>query len=334
MKEHPAKRRMIMSKTPLRITFVGGGTDLSQYYSSYGTGCVISAAINKYIYVLVHKAFDNKTRVRYSKTEIVDNIEDIEHPTVREALKLLEITDGIDINVVADITDGGTGLGSSSAFLVGLLNALHAWKGEYIGATRLAEEAVLIERGILKEPGGKQDQYIAALGGIQFLEFNKDETVVNTPIIMYEESRRRLEESLLFMYTGKQRKSTEILKKQSADISAHIASYNKMASLASEMFTSLIDNRWIDTGKYLHENWLLKRTLSEGISNEWIDSIYDRAMDSGALGGKLIGAGAGGFMLFFAPSDKHEEIIRALPELKQEPFEFEALGSRIIYIGD
>ena len=334
MNEQPVKRRMIMSKTPLRITFVGGGTDLSQYYSSYGTGCVISAAINKYIYVLVHKTFDNKTRVRYSKTEIVDRIEDIEHPTVREALKLLDVTDGIDINIVADITDKGTGLGSSSAFLVGLLNALHAWKGEYIGSARLAEEAVLIERGILKEHGGKQDQYIAALGGIQFLEFNKDETVTNTPIIMQEGSRRKLRESLLFMYTGRHRSSTEILKKQSADISAHVGSYKKMASLAREMFTSLTENRWDETGKYLHENWLLKRSLSESISNEWIDSSYDSAMSAGALGGKLIGAGAGGFMLFFAPPDKHENIIKALPELKQEPFEFEALGSRIIYIGD
>ena len=328
------KRRMIISRTPLRITFVGGGTDLPEYYRSHGPGAVISAAINKYIYVNVHKRFDSSIRVGYSKTEIVDDPERIEHPTVREALKLLDIKGGVEITTMGDIPAGGTGMGSSSSFLVGLLNALHAWKGEYATPTELAEEAVKIERGILKEPGGKQDQYIAAFGGMQFMEFHKDESVIHTPIIMSEESREGLLKHLHLFYTGIQRRSAQIHAIQTTEIEKHVGDYRRMVDLSYGMFSDLTKNNWQSTGKYLHENWLIKKTLSKGISNDSVDNYYDRALRAGAEGGKLIGAGAGGFMLFFRSPDSAGEMVSALPELREEPFEFSFQGSKIVYVGD
>ncbi len=326
------KRVMIMSRTPLRITFVGGGTDV-QYYKQHGPGAVISAAVNKYIYVLVHKRFDDLIRVGYSRTENVKDVDELMHPTVRESLRFLGIDGGIEITSMADIPAGGTGMGSSSTFLVGLLNALHAWKGEYAIPTQLAEEAVKIERNILKEPGGKQDQYMAALGGMQLMEFNRDETVVTTPVIMKEESRAQLHEHLLLVYTGRQRSSGGILARQSDEMEMHLEAYDKMRGLAYRMFKSLVENRWEDTGKCLHENWMLKRTLSSSISDPDIDNYYKTAIDNGAEGGKVIGAGGGGFLLFYADKGKHDTIVKALG-LRQEPFEFEMLGSRIIYVGD
>ena len=334
MKDCMEKRRMIMSRTPLRITFVGGGTDLPEFYREYGPGAVVSAAINKYVYVTVHKRFDDMIRVGYSVTENVHSPDELKHPTVREALKLLKLDCGIEITSMADIPAGGTGMGSSSSFLVGLLNALHAWKGEYATQKQLAEEAVEIERNILKEPGGKQDQYIAAFGGIQYMEFNKDETVVNTPVIMNEKSREELRKNLLLMYTGSQRSSTEIHIKQTNEVEMHLDEYGKMYVLARELFEKLTNNQWKDTGNLMHQNWLLKKNLSNNISNTEIDSWYRKAMDSGALGGKLIGAGGSGFLMFFAPREKHMDIEKSLSKLRIEPFDFEALGSRIIYVGD
>ncbi len=325
---------MIISRTPLRVTFTGGGTDLPAYYKNYGPGACVAAAINKYIYVNVHKRFDKGIRVGYSKTEIVDDVDQIQHPTVRESLRLLKLDSGIEITTMGDIPAGGTGMGSSSCFLVGLLNALHAWKGEYATDIELAEEAVRIERDILKEHGGKQDQYISALGGLQFMEFRRDGKVVTKPIIMSEESRERLRDHLLLFYTGMQRSSAAIHSKQVEQVDKHVEQYREMAKLAKRMFVDLTRNKWNNTGKYLHENWILKKTLSENISNPDIDKYYSRALSAGAEGGKLLGAGGGGFLLFFAPPDRHNAIIKALPELRYEPFDFSYAGSRIIYVGD
>ncbi len=327
-------QRMIMTKTPLRITFVGGGTDLPGYYKNYGGGAVVSAAINKYIHIVVNKKFDNRIRVSYSRTEIVDSVDKIQHPTVREALKLLKIDGGIEIVSISDIPSGGTGLGSSSTFLVGLLNALHAWKGEFVSPKELAEEAVRIERGILKEPGGKQDQYIAAYGGIKLMEFNEDESVVLKPVIAKESDYMLLKNHLMLLYTGLQRSSAQIHSKQADAIQKHVSEYNKMRDLSYALFDSICNGRWARTGKFLDQNWKLKRTLSEGISDSKIDAMYNKALATGALGGKLIGAGGGGFLLMFAPPAKHAAIKRALPQLKEEPFGFEVLGSRIVYVGE
>ncbi|MHB1830553.1 MAG: GHMP family kinase ATP-binding protein [Candidatus Micrarchaeaceae archaeon] len=328
------RRRMIISRTPMRITFVGGGTDLPEYYKRYGPGAVISAAVNKYVYINVNKRFDNSIRVGYAKTEIVDKPEDIQHPTVRESLKLLGIDGGIEITTMADIPAGGTGMGSSSSFLVGLLNALHAWKGEYAGPTELAEEAVKIERRILKEPGGKQDQYMASFGGLQFMEFERDESVRITPIIMSEESREKLHSSLLLVYTGVQRSSASIHTKQTAQVEMHLDAYKKMVDIARGMFNDLTKNNWEASGRHLKENWDLKRTLSDNITDAGIDKYCNAAIASGAVGCKVIGAGGGGFMLFFANPDKHQAIINSLSGLRIEPFEFTYTGSRIVYVGD
>lgn len=328
------KDRMFISKTPLRITFVGGGSDIKEYYSKYGRGSVLSAAINKFIYIVVNKKFDSKIRVSYSKTEIVDSVNKIEHPSVREALKLLEIEGGIEIVSISDIPSGGTGLGSSSTFLVGLLNALHAWKGEFVSPKELAEEAVKIEREILREPGGKQDQYMAAYGGIQQLEFYADEKVGVRPVISSTETIRNFERSLLLLYTGIQRSSTDIHKVQMQRVEKTSVNYEKMVQMADEAFACLNNGNYESIGRMIHENWILKKSLSEGVSNGNIDVWYEKALKKGALGGKIIGAGGGGFMLFMADPSKHNEIMQSLPELTRQEFSFESEGSRIIYVGD
>ncbi|MCL6090042.1 MAG: kinase [Candidatus Thermoplasmatota archaeon] len=325
---------MIMSRTPLRITFVGGGTDIPSYYREHGPGAVVSASINKYIYVAVNKKFDSKIRVSYSVTEIVDTVDEIKHPTVREALKLLDIDGGVEIVSISDIPSRGTGLGSSSTFLVGLLNALHAYKGEHASSLQLAEEAVKIEREILGEPGGKQDQYMAAYGGIQFMEFHQDERVSLKPVIMNEEMRGKLQSNLLLMYTGRERSSTEIHKVQANSVANKLESYHLMKGMAFEMFDAMCTGDGDEIGNLLHKNWEQKRQLADGITDKNIDSWYEKALSNGATGGKMIGAGGGGFLLLFANPDKQENIIRALPELKQETFNIEYGGSRIIFVGD
>ena len=324
---------MFISKTPLRITFVGGGTDIRDYYSKYGRGSVFSAAIDKYIYIVVNKKFDNKIRVSYSKTEIVNDVSEIEHPSVREALKLLGIDGGLEIVSISDIPSGGTGLGSSSTFLVGLLNALHAWSGDFVSPMELAEEAVKIERHILREPGGKQDQYMAACGGIKQLEFYPDEKVTVKSIISSSETLEKLERSILLLYTGIQRSSTEIHRNQSRKIVEKEENYRRMAELADDAFSTLNSGDYRSIGKLVHENWTLKRELSEGVSNSFIDAAYEKAMASGAVGGKIIGAGGGGFMLFIADENRHQDIMNALPTMKRQPFHFDPEGSRIIYVG-
>ena len=325
---------MIMSRTPLRITFVGGGTDIPAYDQNHGFGAVVSASINKYIYVAVNKKFDSKIRLSYSVTEIVDTVDEIRHPSVREALKLLNIDGGVEIVSISDIPSRGTGLGSSSTFLVGLLNALHAYKGEQASPKQLAEEAVRIERITLNEPGGKQDQYMAAYGGIQLMEFFDDERVSLKPVIMNEEARSTLHKHLLMLYTGRERSSAEIHKTQSLGVDSKIESYHRMKKLAYETFDSMCAGRITKLGELMHQNWLEKKSLAEGISDNWIDKCYDTAISSGAIGGKMIGAGGGGFLLLVAPQEKHGEIISMLPELRAETFHIEYEGSRIIFVGD
>ncbi len=325
---------MIMSRTPLRITFVGGGTDIPSYYRGYGPGAVVSASINKYIYVAVNKKFDSKIRVSYSVTEMVDSVDEIKHPTVREAMKLLDIDGGVEIVSISDIPSKGTGLGSSSTFLVGLLNALHAYKGEHASSLQLAEEAVKIEREILGEPGGKQDQYMAAYGGIQFMEFHQDERVSVKPVIMSEEIRSSLQSNLLLLYTGRERSSTDIHRVQASSVADKLESYHQMKGMAFEMFDAMSNGSSNEIGRLLHRNWEQKRQLANGITDSNIDRWYETAISKGAVGGKMIGAGGGGFLLLYASPERHQEIADALPELKPEPFGIEYDGSRIIFVGD
>lgn len=324
---------MIISRTPLRITFVGGGTDIREFYSVDSPGAVLSASINKYIYITVNKKFDNQIRVSYSTTEIVDKVDKIKHPSIREALKFLDIDGGIEIVSISDIPSLGTGMGSSSTFLVGLLHALHAYKGEYVSSEEMAQEAVKIEREILHEPGGKQDQYMAAYGGIQLMQFYQDETVSVKPLVTTEEIRESLENNLLLLYTGIQRSSTDIHRKQSNGVNVKIDDYRRMRQIALQLFDELSRGKTERMGTMLHENWMLKKQLSDGISNDSIDELYNLALRNGATGGKLIGAGGGGFLLFYAPHETHENIVKALG-LRKQDFKFDYQGSRIIFVGE
>ena len=232
------ERRVVITRTPFRLSFAGGGTDIPDYYKMYGTGAVVSGAMNKYIYITISENFyENSIVVRYTKTENdVTNVNEIEHPSIRESLKMLGVTKGVQITSIGDVPSRGTGLGSSSSFAVGLLNALHVYRGENTSPKRLAEEAIRVERDILKEAGGKQDQYIAAFGGLQLMEFKKDDTVDVRGVKISKRDLSNLEKHLLLMYTGKERSSSAIHVKQTSEIGSHVDSYRKMVELAHKQF--------------------------------------------------------------------------------------------------
>lgn len=325
---------MIISKTPLRISFVGGGSDIESFYSKLG-GAVVSTTIDKYVYVTVNKKFDNHIRVSYSQTEEVSQVDKIEHKLVRETLKFHKIKGGVEITSIADIPSRGTGMGSSSSFGVGLLHCLYAYKSKYVSAEKLAEESSYIEIKKCKEPIGKQDHYNAAFGGFNFIQFNTDGRVRVEPLIFQKKTRDILKESLLLFYTGITRSASAILKKQVNNVSISLEKrkmIEKMVKLTYKLKADLQKNRLDTFGEILHQNWLLKKGLTEDISNALIDKWYDRALENGAIGGKLLGAGGGGFLLFFAPKQKHHKIIAALKELRLIPFDFDTEGSKIIFV--
>ncbi|MGC8479393.1 MAG: kinase [Candidatus Micrarchaeia archaeon] len=328
-----SERYIITTKTPFRITFSGGGTDLPYYFRTYGTGVSVSATINSYVYITISKHFyEDELRISYSTTEnAIKNIEEIKHPTIREAMKLLKMKTGIQLVSITEIPSQGTGLGSSSSFLVGVLNALHAWKGEVPTPKQLAEEAINIERNILKEPGGFQDQYAAAYGGINTMEFFSDDTVAIKRIPLSRNARKELESNLILFYTGSERSSLKIHKQQAVQISNKIDSYKKMSKIAYETGDALSKLDFKKLGSLLDENWKLKQTLSTGITTDFINAYYNKAINAGALGGKLIGAGGSGFLLFIVPNDKREEVKKAV-NLKEHNFEIEPQGSRVIYV--
>lgn len=325
---------MIISRTPLRISFVGGGSDIESFYR-HQAGAVVSTTINKYIYIAVNHQFDGRIILNYSKTEIVRKVEDIENNLIREALRTTKIQDGIHITSIADVPSEGTGIGSSSSYIVGLLNALYAYKGKYVSAESLAQKACKIEIDILRKPIGKQDQYAAAYGGFNHIQFNPDGTVFVNPIICLSATKRKLERKLLLLYTGLMRSADSILTKQTKNMINKIQKrkiMSKMVELAKKMYRELSGNNLDLFGKLLHENWMLKREMADGITNSQIDKWYKIARENGAIGGKILGAGGGGFLLFYASEDKHERIIHALPELLPLKFRFEPQGSKIIFI--
>lgn len=321
---------MIISKTPFRISFAGGGTDIADYYKT-GKGCVVSTAINKYMFISVHQPFDQRIRLKYSKTELVDKVEQIEHPIIRECLKATGINGGIEITSVSDIP-AQAGLGSSSSFTVGLLHALHAFKGEYATAEQLAAEACDIEIKRLGEPIGKQDQYIAAYGGMQYIQFNADESVYVDPIVCSPDMRSKFHQRLMMFHCSGVRSARDILGGQKKNITSKLKEWDKMAELAQAMRKVLIEGNDINqAGNILHESWMLKRNMADKITNDSIDDWYETARKAGALGGKLLGAGGGGFLLFFVDPSKQPAVKEALKELRLIPFEFEPQGSKIIY---
>lgn len=325
---------MIISRTPLRISFVGGGSDIASFYN-HEPGAVVTTAINRYIYIAVNKQFDGRIIVNYSKTEIVRRVSDIENNLVREALKLTGMKGGIHITSIADIPSEGTGMGSSSSYVVGLLNALYAFQGKHVNAEKLAREACKIEINILKKPIGKQDQYIASYGGLQHMQFNSDDSVYVDPIICKAEIKKVLEKRLLLFYTGITRSADIILAKQTRNMArkkTKRAIMNEMVSLAKQMRNALNKNKLDTFGEMLHENWILKTQMADSVTNNKINTWYTIARKNGAIGGKLLGAGGGGFLLFYAPEEKHAKIIQALSMLTYQDFTFEPQGTKIIFI--
>ena len=316
------------------MSFVGGGSDLAVFYRKFG-GAVVSTAINQFVYITVNKKFDEKIRVSYSKTEEARTVDRIKHPLVRETMKLLKIDGGMEITSVADIPGKGSGLGSSSSFTVGLLHALHAYAERYAGAEQLAQEACEIEIGRCGEPIGKQDQYAAAYGGLNFIQFHEDDSVSVEPILCKRETLRTIQDHILVFYTGITRSASDVLKHQQSAVASEKkkqAVMRKMVALAEQMKSELQRNRAGAFGEIIHEGWLLKKSLTSGISTDAIDGWYAKARKAGAVGGKLLGAGAGGFLMFYAPPEKHEAITQSLGKLRRMDFKFEPQGSRILFV--
>ena len=323
---------MIVSKTPFRMSFVGGGSDLPAYYN-YDEGAVLSTTIDKYMYIIVNSKFDGNIRLSYSITEDVDNVDKIKHPIVRNTLKMLEIPGGIEIASMADIPSKGSGLGSSSSYTVGLLNALYVYKKNYINREDLGKLACHVEIDLCKEPIGKQDQYIAAFGGLNLIRFYSDESVSVEPVICKPEIVDKLEESILIFYTGRTRSASTLLREQSKsmDNSVKRTLIKEMVKLAFDL-KYILENEDLDSvGELLDKNWRLKSQLVSGISDIQIDDWYQRGIKAGAKGGKLLGAGYGGFLMFFVPLEKQANVIKALSDLKTIPFSFDNSGSEIAF---
>jgi D-glycero-alpha-D-manno-heptose-7-phosphate kinase len=325
---------MIISRAPLRMSFVGGGSDLPSFYREHG-GAVVSTALDKYVYVTINKKFDEHIRVSYSRTEEVDCVDQIQHPIVREGMRLLGVSGGVEITSVADIPAKGTGLGSSSSFAVGLLHALYAYLGKFVSADTLARQSCELEIDILKEPIGKQDQYAAAYGGLSFIQFNADDSVFVSPIICARDTNERFQRNLVCFYTGTTRRASNILRAQDEEVRMSRSKQEvlrRMVALARDFKRELESNSLSLLGEILHENWVSKKSLAEGVSNSAIDDWYERARAAGATGGKLLGAGSGGFLLFYASEERHPALLRALSDLRRVEFRFEPRGSSIIFV--
>tara|TARA_A100001011_G_scaffold398413_2_gene502774 strand:+ start:3097 stop:4074 length:978 start_codon:yes stop_codon:yes gene_type:complete len=321
---------MIGTRTPFRVSFIGGGSDLKEFYSR-APGCVLSTSIDKYMYIFIHPFFDEKIQIKYSKTELVENIKDIKHPIVREILSEFNIQ-GVDINSIADIP-AGTGLGSSSSYTVGLLHALQAYRGKIVSPKTLAEKACYIEIDVLNEPIGKQDQFAAAYGGLNIIRFLKDGGVKIEPIKMEEDAYKQFQKCLMMFYTGSSRSASEVLIDQKKNIIGDEDKFNTqlmMTQMVEESKECLVKSNLDEFGEKLDLNWNLKRTLSKNISNSVFDDIYNLAKNNGAIGGKILGAGGGGFFLFYCPREKQNMLRNALKKLKEIPFAFEQKGSKII----
>ncbi|MBW8846944.1 MAG: GHMP kinase [Burkholderiales bacterium] len=323
---------MILSKTPLRMSYVGGGSDLPAFYREE-VGAVLSTSIDKYMYIAVNRKFDGSIRLSYTKTEEVGTREQIEHPLVREALAVVGIEGGIEIASMADIPSRGSGLGSSSTYTVGLLNALYAYKNRFASKEMLARQACHIEIERCGEPIGKQDQYAAAYGGLNLIRFHPDESVSVDPVICQPSLLRQLEASTLVFFTGRTRSASAVLAKQSSALRSQDRRIlmRRMVELAFELKREIEAGSLDHFGSILDENWQLKRQMSEGITDPQIDEWYRIGLANGALGGKLLGAGNGGFMMFFAPPQCRDRITAALPGLQPVRFLLDRGGAQIVF---
>jgi len=329
---------MVITKTPLRISFFGGGTDYPEWVKRHG-GAVLSTSINKYSYLYVQRLspfFPYKTKVVWSRIEEVNDVNEIAHPSVRETLRFMNFNSGVSIHYNGDVP-ARSGVGSSSSFTVGLLHALYGLNGITPDKKKLAEEAIHIEQNCIKENVGFQDQIASAFGGFNKIEFKKDGGFEVLPIIISEEKIRDLEDHMMLFFTGFSRTASEIVVEQIKNIPKKEKDLHLMRDMVDEA-VSLLDNGgpdWLgDFGKLLNKSWKLKRGLSSKVSTDIIDGFYNRAMEAGALGGKLLGAGGGGFLLIYARPENHGLIKKALSNLLYVPFIFEKEGSRIIYRTD
>ena len=325
---------MIITRAPLRLPLGGGGTDLPTYYSRYG-GYLVSAAIDKYVYILVNPRFEDSIRVSYSKTEIVDTVDEIEHPIVREAMRLVGVGRGLEIISVADLP-ANTGLGSSGSFTVALLHALHTFRREHLPPQELAEEAFHIEAEILGEPLGKQDQYIAALGGICAMEIDRQGQVRAQPLATSHALSQEFENTVLMFYTGMQRRASDILSGQSAALSAGARkvteSLNLIKELGYQTREALQQGNLDCFGEIMHRHWEAKRQMSDKISGSQIDHWYHIARESGALGGKIVGAGGGGFLMLYCDNGAKPHLREAMTQqgLHEMPYHIDFEGSKVI----
>ena len=323
---------MIISRTPFRVSFFGGGTDYPTWFRD-NKGAVLATTIDKYCYITCRYLppfFDHKSRIIYSQMEHVRNIDEINHPAVREVLRFLKITEGIEIHHDGDLP-ARTGLGSSSSFTVGLLNSLYALKGIMPTKARIAEEAIYIEQKMCRENVGCQDQALAAHGGLNYIEFGGEKHLQVRRVTIPEQRIKRLEKHLMLYFTGFSRNASEIALHQIKNIPNKGKELEQMYQMVQEAMRLLSKNKILDFGKLLHESWQIKRQLSEKITTSHIDDIYASARSAGAIGGKLLGAGGGGFVLLFAPPAAQRKIKERLKKLLLVPFKFETLGTQIIF---
>jgi D-glycero-alpha-D-manno-heptose-7-phosphate kinase len=323
---------MIITRTPFRISFAGGGSDLSSFYHAE-PGAVLSTSIDKYMYLTVKPRFGDTFRVSYSRTEQTERADQIEHPIVRSALEFLQIRRGLEIVSIADLP-AQSGMGSSSSFTVGLLHALHAMEGRVVTPGRLAAEACHLEIDVLREPIGKQDQYIAAYGGLQFIRFLPDGQVTIDPVVCRAETRRELNRRLVLFFTGLTRDAREVLSKQSANTESRRPALRKMCTIAGQMRDVLTEGKDLnDFGRLMHDGWEAKKSVEASISNPQVDGYYEKGLRAGALGGKLLGAGSGGFLLFYCEPHLQDRLREALTDLRCVPFALEPEGTKIIFLG-
>ena len=320
---------MIISQTPLRIGLLGGGTDLPDYYRENG-GRVLNCAIDKYIYVIVKQRFDNEIYVNYSKKEIVSRVEDLDHELVREAMLMTGVTSGVEITTLADIPSAGSGLGSSSTVTVGLLNALYAYQGRQIPASELAARACEIEIERCGKPIGKQDQYIAALGGIQDLHFGPGDEVIANEVELDPPVRRALQRQIMLFYTEVTRSANSILAEQNAKITSTRPHLDQLRDLAGLAVKRLLDGDVDAIGPAIRESWEAKRKLAGGVSSDQIERTIFLALDAGASGVKISGAGGGGFMLVFCPVERQHDVRQALGYMIEMPVKLDHLGTRVV----
>jgi D-glycero-alpha-D-manno-heptose-7-phosphate kinase len=320
---------MIITQTPLRIGLLGGGTDLPDYYREHG-GRVLNCAIDKYIYVIVKERFDDDIYVNYSKKEIVSRVDDLEHELVREAMRMTGVTKGVEITTLADIPSAGSGLGSSSAVTVGLLHALFAYTGRQVSAEELAEGACEIEIERCGKPIGKQDQYITAFGGIRDIRFGPGEDVIANELELTSAGRRALQHQIMLFYTGVTRSANSILAEQNANIAATQPQLQMLRDLASFAADRLRGGDIDAIGAAVREAWEAKRKLASGVSNERIDRAVSQALDAGAAGAKVTGAGGGGFLLVICPMEQQPAVRRSLAHMRELPVKLDRLGSRVV----